>query len=524
LGALTLLLGLLLATALLAPVADRFGVPYPVALLMFGLALAFIPGLPVPSVDPELILPLVLPPLLFAAARRTSWREFLDNRRAIGLLAVALVGVTAFAVGAVLHALVPGLPLVAGIALGAAVAPPDPIAATAIARKLRLPHRLRTILEGEGLSNDATALVLYEVAVMATMTGAFSPWHAAGALALALGVGAAVGVVIAVLTRWLVNRLPAHPAGSALILVVPFAAYAAADAAHGSGVISVVTVALALSRSGDVQSSQTRLVAGTAWEIIELMVAGAAFAFVGLELRAVASNVTGPLDVLIGQALVVTAVVIIVRFSWIFSVAVIDERFRRRRSDVAEPVGWREMTVASWAGMRGVVTLVAALALPVGPPAFPERDRLIFIAFVVIVATLVVQGLTLPLLVRVLGVRVADGERDDLEQDLLRRARDAGFRRLDEIGGRADADADVIEHAKENADRMWHSLGFQPQDGTAEKNDDHARDANAVNTIKDEVLAAAREQVVIARKESGTDPAIADRVLRRLDTRGSQPE
>ncbi len=180
------------------------------------------------------------------------------------------------------------------------------------------------------------------------------------------------------------------------------------------------------------------------------------------------------------------------------------------------------MTVASWAGMRGVVTLVAALALPIGPPAFPERDRLIFIAFVVIVGTLLVQGLTLPLLVRVLGVRAADDDRDELEQQLLRRARDAGFRRLDEIGTRADADVEVIEQARDNADRMWHSLGFR--DATAERNADHATHVGTINAIKDELLAAARDEVVEARSESGTDPAIVDQVLRRLDTRGSQPE
>jgi CPA1 family monovalent cation:H+ antiporter len=206
--------------------------------------LALVPGIPVPSVDPEWILPLVLPPLLFAAARRTSWRQFLDNRRAIGLLAVALVAVTAFAVGMVASAVVPGLPLVAGVALGAAVAPPDPVAATAVARKLGLPRRLRTILEGEGLSNDATALVLYEVAVAATMTGALSPAKAAGALSLAVVIGVSVGLAIAMVVRWLLTRLPAHPAGSALVLVLPFAAYAAADVAHGSGVLAVVTVAL----------------------------------------------------------------------------------------------------------------------------------------------------------------------------------------------------------------------------------------------------------------------------------------
>ena len=435
-AALTLLLMLMAATVLLAPVGDRISIPYPVLLLMFGLVLAFVPGLPVPAINPEFLLPLVLPPLLFAAARRTSWREFLDNRRPITLLAVALVAVTAFAVGYTLQALVPGLPLIAALALGAAVAPPDPVAATAVAHKLGLPHRLRTILEGEGLSNDATALVFYEVAVAATLTGAFSPRHAGTALGLAVVVGIAVGFVVAALTRLLVKKLPAHPAGSALILLVPFAAYAAADAAHGSGVLAVVTVALALDRYGDAESSQTRLVAGTTWEIIELLVTGAAFAFVGLELRAVADKVDGQLHTLIGQAAIVTAVVIVVRFAWIFPVAFIDEKARRRRKpDLAEPVGWREMTVASWAGMRGVVTLVAALALP---PNFPERDRLIFVAFVVISVTLLLQGLTLPWLVRRLGVSASDGERHEAEQELLHRARDAGFQRLDELrdGGR----------------------------------------------------------------------------------------
>lgn len=521
---LTLLLGLLLATVVLAPIAERFNVPYPVALLGFGLVLAFTPGLKVPEVNPDLILPLVLPPLLFAAARRTSWRQFLDNRRAIGLLAVALVGVTAFAVGALLSALIPGLPLAAGLALGAAVAPPDPVAATAVARKLRLPQRLRTVLEGEGLSNDATALVLYEVAVAATVTGAFSPWHAGGTLVLAITVGVAIGLLIAVITRWLVGRLPPHPAASALILVVPFAAYAAADAAHGSGVIAVVTVALALSRAGDVESSQTRFVTGTTWEIVELLVTGAAFAFVGLELRAVAGSVGGPVGELVWQALLVTVAVVVIRFLWIIPVASLDERMRRRKNDTAEPTGWREMTVASWAGMRGVVTLVAVLALPIGPAPFPERDRLIFIAFVVIVVTLLVQGLTLPLLVHALNVRAPEGDEEDLEQHLMHRAREASSRCLREIEDRPDADGDVVGQVRENADRMWHSMGLRPRDGSADRDAEHVEHAGTVNAMKDELLAAAREAVLEARAEPGTDPTVVDRVLRRLDAKGSQPE
>jgi CPA1 family monovalent cation:H+ antiporter len=333
-----------------------------------------------------------------------------------------------------------------------------------------------------------------------------------------------VGIIIAVIGRLLLKKLPAHPAGSALILLIPFAAYAAADAAHGSGVLAVVTVALALDRYGDAESSQTRLVAGTTWEIIELLVTGAAFAFVGLELRAVANEADGQLDTMIGQAAIVTAVVIVVRFLWIFPAATIDEKIRRRRNnDLAEPVGWREMTVASWAGMRGVVTLVAALALPQN---FPERDRLIFIAFVVISVTLLLQGLTLPWLVRRLDVSGSDEERHRAEQELIRRARDAGFDRLDELREREDADGDVIEQARENADRMWHSLGYAPNgsDDGARRASDRAGDAVTVNAVKDEMLAAARNAVVQSRTQSGTDPTIADRVLRRLDARGSQPE
>jgi CPA1 family monovalent cation:H+ antiporter len=512
---LTLLLGLAAATVLLAPLAERINIPYPVVLLIFGLALAFVPGVGAPAVNPELILPLVLPPLLFAAARRTSWRQFLDNRRAIGLLAVALVGVTAFAVGAALHAIVPGLPLIAAIALGAAVAPPDPVAATAVAHKLRLPRRLRTILEGEGLSNDATSLVLYEVAVASTVTGAFAPWHAGATLGAAIVIGILVGLALAVATRWLLKKLPAHPAGSALVLVVPFAAYVAADAVHGSGVLAVVTIALALSRYSDHESAQTRLATGATWEIIELLVTGAAFAFVGLELRAVADQVTGPVGALIGQALLITAVVVAVRFLWIFPIAALDQRILRRRHDRAEPVGWGEMTVASWAGMRGVVTLAAVLALP---PGFPERERLIFIAFVVIIATMLAQGLTLPLIVKRLGVTVSNDEQDAEVQELLQRARDAGSRRLEEVRDRGDVDTRVIDAARENADRMWHSMGIA--EDSADVDSVHAHDAGTVNALKEELLEAARDAVVATRGESAADPTVVDGVLHRLDARG----
>lgn len=514
---LTLLLGLFAATVLLAPLAERFKLPYPVLLLVLGLVVAFVPGLPTPSISPDLILPLVLPPLLFAAARRTSWREFLDNRRAIGLLAVALVGVTACSVGIALQALVPGLPLIAAIAFGAAVAPPDPVAATAVARDLRLPRRLRTTLEGEGLSNDATSLVLYEVAVAGAVTGAFSPWGAAGSLALAVVVGVLTGLLVAVAVRWLLGKLAAHPAGSALVLLMPFAAYGAADAAHGSGVLAVVTLALALSRYADAESAQTRLVSGTAWDIIELLVTGAAFAFVGLELRAVAATVPGDLGELMGQAVLITALVIVVRFAWIFPVVTIDQKLRARRDPEAEPVGWRERTIASWAGMRGVVTLAAVLALPAG---FPERDRLIFISFVVITVTLLLQGLTLLLLVGRLGVHASPDQEKDMEHELTRRARDAGYQRLEELRAEGDVEDGLIDEAQDNAEKVWHKMGFDQHDG-----DEDEKTASVAHTLRaadleDEVLTAARKAVVAARD---TDPTIVDGLLRKLDGRGAPP-
>ncbi|MDF2825085.1 MAG: sodium/proton antiporter, family [Mycobacterium sp.] len=521
---LTLLLSLFVATVLLAPVAARFRLPYPVLLLVLGLAVAFVPGLPAPSISPELILPLVLPPLLFAAARRTSWREFLDNRRAIGLLAIALVGVTAVSVGALLQALVPGLPLIAAIALGAAVAPPDPVAATAAARDLRLPRRLRTTLEGEGLSNDATSLVLYEVAVAGAITGAFSPWGAMGSLALSVVIGITTGLILAVVVRWLLGKLPAHPAGSALVLLMPFAAYGAADAVHGSGVLAVVTLALALSRYADTESAQTRLVSETAWDIIELLVTGAAFAFVGLELRAVAATVPGDLSELIFQAGMVTGLVIAVRFVWIFLVGGIDQRLQARKNPEAEPAGWRERTVASWAGMRGVVTLAAVLALP---PEFPERDRLIFVAFVVIVVTLILQGTTLPSLVRLFGVHASPDEERDMERALADRAREAGWRRLDEMSREGMLDEGAVEEARENAEKVWHRMGFDQnrddaQDGGQENGATAEHSLRALD-LEAEVLVAAREAVVTARSEPGMDPTVVDAMLRKLDGHGATP-
>jgi CPA1 family monovalent cation:H+ antiporter len=217
---------------------------------------------------------------------------------------------------------------------------------------------------------------------------------------------------------------------------------------------------------------------------------------------------------LLAQAAIVTAVVIVIRFAWIFPVATIDERVRRRRNPTGEPVGWREMTVSSWAGMRGVVTLIAAMALP---PTFPERERLIFIAFVVVAATLLLQGLTLPVLVRRLKVTASGDDQDDLARDLMRRAQEAGRRRLDELRDDGSIDSDVIDHVEDSANRMWDALGRADSDDGGDR-------ADEFKTVKDAMLTAARQEILNARSQSGTDPTVVDDVLRRLDVRGIHVE
>jgi CPA1 family monovalent cation:H+ antiporter len=426
--------------------------------------------------------------------------------------------VTAFAVGVLVHALVPGAPLLAALALGAAVAPPDPVAATAAVRELGLRRRLRTTLEGEGLSNDATALVLYEVAVAGVAAGTLSAWGAVASLASSVVVGIAIGLALAVGARWLIGKLPAHPVGSAFVLLMPFAAYGIADVAHGSGVLAVVTLALALSRHPDGESAQTRLVSETAWDIIELLVTGAAFAFVGLELRVVAQAVPGDFSELLTQALVVTAAVIVIRFGWIFVVGTIDQRLARAKPE-AEPTGWRERLIASWAGMRGVVTLAAVLALPVD---FPERDRLIFIAFVVIVITLTVQGTTLPWVVRRLDVRIPPEQTADLQRELTTRARRAGAERLDELTRGGDIDGAAARAVRDDIERVWLRLGFEEREAQAD--DRNAARREQADQLEAEVLTAARNAILSARTEQGVDPTVADNLLRKLDGHGTTPE
>jgi CPA1 family monovalent cation:H+ antiporter len=521
---LALLFVLLLGAVVSVPAGDRLRLPAPVLMTLLGIVLALLDFVPNVDIPPELILPLLLPPLLYAAVRRTSWRQFAANKRPIFLLAVALVFVTMLCVGAVAHAIVPGLPIAAALALGALVAPPDPVAATAVAGQLGLPRRLVSILEGEGLFNDVTAIVLYHVAIAAVVSGTFSPWEAGLDLVLSAVVAVAAGLVLG----WGANRLmdllgdPTLQIG--LTLLVPYAAYVLAEELHGSGVLAVLTAALFLAEyATDADDVMTRLAGHTFWDVVDTLVTGVAFGLIGLELHNAIRTASGRWGEMLGWAAAIAGVVILVRLLWLLPATWLTKRLHARRDYEDIPMSWRETVVMWWSGMRGVASVALALAIPLktddGSP-FPDRDEIVFIAFGVIMATLVLQGLTLPWLVRRLGVQADTGREKELEKALAVRAAKAAKRRLREI----EQVEELPEELSERMLRRAFEIGVRisPDLGEEERMEAHAQRAQRmrrVRRIEGEMLSAARHEVLAARSEPGSDPEVVDRVLRQLDVR-----
>nr|WP_202550095.1 Na+/H+ antiporter [Streptomyces sp. SID8352] len=520
------LLFLLLIGALLSvPLGDRLGLPAPVLTTLLGIALALIDFVPDVDIPPELILPALLPPLLYAAVRRTSWRQFAANKRPIFLLAVALVFVTTACVASVAHAVVPGLPLAAAFALGALVAPPDPVAATAVAGQLGLPRRLVSILEGEGLFNDVTAIVLYHVAIAAAVGGTFSPWRAGLDLVLSAVVAVAVGLALGWGAYKLMDVLGDATLRIGLTLLVPYVSYVLAEELHGSGVLAVLTTAMFLAEyASDADDVMSRLAGHTVWDVVDTLVTGVAFGLIGLELHNALRTASGRWTELLGWAATVAGVVILVRLAWLLPATWLTKRLHSRRDqDEDIPTSWRETVVMWWSGMRGVASVALALAIPLrtedGAP-FPHREELIFIAFGVIMATLLLQGLTLPWLVNRLGVR-ADTEREkEYEKQLAVRAARAAKQRLKEI----ETVEELPEELSEQMVRRAFDIGLRisPDIGDEERREaqeQRVRRLRRIRRIQAEMLSAARHEVLAARSEPGADPEIVDRVLRHLDVR-----
>ncbi len=429
-----LFLGLLFAVAAVAGLARRFSVSYPIALVIFGLLCSLFPHVPRIPLPPSVVFMVVLPPLLYVSAWQTSWREFRYNLISISSLAVLLVFFTAIGVAFAAQWWLPGFDWRLGFLLGAVVSPTDAVAATSIARRVGMPQRIVDVLEGESLLNDATGLLAFQFGIEMVVQGT-TPTFARGVLELAwlIAGGVLVGLVIGAAVIWLERWVDDGPVEIALSLIVPYAAYLAGDAAKASGVIAVVVCGLLVSRqSSSFFSPRVRLQATAVWDALEFLLNGFVFILLGLQLPYVLSGIRGESHAqLIGYAVAFSLILVVLRMVWMFpaSQAAWWVRTHLARQTYEKP-RFKQVFVVGWTGMRGVVALAAAYSLPYtlndGSP-FPERNTIIFLTFSLILVTVVLQGLSLPYLVRLLGLAGQDQglcEEGEARRLLLRAAID----------------------------------------------------------------------------------------------------
>jgi CPA1 family monovalent cation:H+ antiporter len=486
-------------------VARRYGLPAPLVLLAVGLAVSFLPGLPPFDLDPHLILLLILPPLLYSAALDSSYLNIKANLRPIGLLAIALVLVTTVVVGFAAHWLIPSLTLTQALVLGAIVAPPDAVAAVAIGRKLGLPRRVMTLLSGESLGNDATALTAYKVAVAAAVGTGMSFGEGVGIFLLATVGGIAIGFALG----WIVHRIRLHVGEpvleSALGLLVPFGAYLIAEELHTSGVLAVVVAGLYLGHNAPLAGYATRLQENAVWRSVDTLLEAMVFALIGLQLRHVVSG--GVSSGAFLAALALLLITMAVRVVWMFPVTYLPRLLPSGRAGKAK---WRNVAVLSWAGMRGVVSMAAAVALPSSMPS-EVRGTILLTTFVITVGTLLIQGLTLPKLIKALGVESDDEQADRLaEAQVKHNAARAAISRLDELST-SETSSRTIERlralAENRANAVWETLGRQDVETPAAK----------YRRYRLEMLRVEREAFLTARDAGEIDDEVFRRVQRELD-------
>ena len=512
------LVALLVALAGLLVAAPVFRVPYPIFLVLAGLAMGFVPGVPSIELPPEVVLVAVLPPLLYLSAYFTSLRELRANARQVGLLSIGLVVATMCVVAVLAHEAIDGLSWSAAFVLGAIVSPTDPLAATAIARQLGVPRRVVTVVEGESLVNDATALVLYRVGVTAVVAGSFSFWDASWRFAWSVVGGIGVGLVVGFLVAEVRRRLDNPPVEVTIALMTGYFAFIPASAIEASGVLAVVTAGIYLGwRTPELTSVQTRLEGAAMWGILTFILNALLFTLVGLQLSHILDELTGvSTGELAWYALLVIAGVVVTRLVCVPIFTYVPRLLSRRVRERDPEAPLSHSLVVSWSGMRGAVSLAAALALPLTTDAgapFPDRDLIIFLAFCVILGTLVVQGLSLPLVIRALRI---EGDHLDEKEDAKARikAADAAVARLEELLAE-----DWVR--EDTAERLRGLYRFR-RDRFASRfddADDGAIEERSLNyqRLRRELLDAERAEVVRLRRAGIISDEIMHRLQRDLD-------
>ncbi|MEU4495028.1 Na+/H+ antiporter [Streptomyces sp. NPDC023998] len=515
------LVALIAASAAIAGAARRTPVPAPLLLVTAGLIGAYVPGVPDYTLDPNIVLPLVLPPLLYKAAVDSSYLDLRANLRPIALLSVGYVLFATLAVGYLAHLLVPDLPLTAALVLGAVVAPPDAVAATAIARRLGLPSRITTILQGESLVNDATAITAFKVALAAAV-GEGASW--AGGIkefALASIGGVIVGLVLMVPIHWLRSHLKEALLQNTLSLLIPFVAYSAAEQVGASGVLAVVVVALYLGHRAWQVDFATRLQEAAVWKMVAFILESSVFALIGLQLPYVVKGLGGySVGETFWYAVGVFVAVVVVRFVWVFPATFLPRVLSRRIREREPETNWTAPVIVGWAGMRGVVSLAIAFSIPMATAhdqPFPARNLVLFLTFTTVIGTLVVQGLTLPSLIRALKLPGRDAYAETLaEAQAQSEASRAAERRLDELlaDERNTLPEPLVDRLRTVLERrrnaVWERLGAVNA-VTGESLDDTYR------RLAGEMIETEREVFVQLRDQRRIDDEMMRTLLRRLD-------
>jgi Na+/H+ antiporter len=514
------ILALVAAVVAVTAIAEKIRFSAPLLLMLVGIGASYVPHLTVPTLTPDLVLLGFLPPLLYAAAIRTSIIDFRANRRSIASLSVLLVVATALGVGLIVWWIVPGIPFAVAFALGAVVAPPDAVAATSIARSVGLPRRLVTILEGESLLNDATAITCLRVAI-ASIGGAVSVGQVTGGFLIAALGGAATGLAVAALAVLIRRHIHQPVFDTAISLMVPFAAYLPAEEIgtehfHGSGVIAVVVAGLILGhKSPVIQSGQSRLSERVNWATIQFVLENTVFLLIGLQARPIVADMVdsdGGSSELTGSRIAALCVsvllgVIVIRLLWVAGSRIF--LFRRDRDADAPPPPWGSTFVIGWSGLRGVVTLATAFLIPVD---VPYREVLVFVAMVVTAGTLLLQGLTLPALVRRLGLRGPDARSDALQAaTVLQSASIAALAELDRVKRTTDSDETVNllrERISQRPHALWERLGATGDVETP---------AEEYRRLRLETLQAERDEVLRIRSSGTIDHDVISQVLATLD-------
>lgn len=504
-----LLVAAVLVIIAVSALAPKVGISPPLLLVVVGIGISFIPGLPEYQLNPEIVLIGILPPLLFSAAYNTSFVDFRANRGSILSLSVGLVIFTTIAIGFVAVWLIPGLPLAAGFALGALVAPPDAVAATAVARRVGMPKQIVSVLEGESLVNDATALTALRSATIA-VGGTITVIQIGLSFLLAAGGGIVVGVLVALVFSAVRKRISNSSFDTVLTFTIPYVAFLIAEEIHASGVLAVVVAGILIGHKAPLLSSGTqRLTSESNWRTISFILENAVFLMIGLELRQIVENVIedgAAWSMVISACLGVFVVSIVTRFVWVFGDGFVHKTFGKH----GDSLDWPMRTVVSWAGMRGVVTLAAALALELG---FPYRDLLILVASFVVVGSILIQGLSLPWLVKVLRLQAPDPAQMALQEAaVLDRARVAGLARLDEIVEAGEPE-EVVERLRSRAELRsndaWERVGRASSGGETP--------IQSYQRIRLDMLQAERAAVLAARDDGSADDDTIRRVIQVFD-------